>query len=408
MNVKSASGLTLVELIVVVVCVVVGALVLVGLGGAAGSAMSARMTAVGMRGKDIFVSITGANVEREALGQPPLWPREIDPNIDTNAADRALFSVTNSTDYFRVLYDEKNLGTPQWAPQVEGFNYGKLAGAWVSACPDGHVLTADNNMWTIAKNVRADMSDLIPVLITRNIDASSLAAKVDEQDLEEKTLRFDPGWQTPFGDRFFVMIRKGGAISKHRSKYVAWSVVYANQTFDAASTINGVVAPPLKYLTPSREITPGERAYKEGAEIAYRLAGGQLGIAKQELRMRMTAVKEVGPVLFVVAMVFLAVFGVRYAIGAPDRRKHLTSWPVVGVWLCGYLSVACYFVGMAGEKDACWQGFVLAALLAQVVGIGLARVFQRHNPAARRWQIGCLLVPLWLMLALVILLIGAM
>jgi hypothetical protein len=409
MNLKSEGGLTLVEVVVIVLCVLAGLLVLTALPGAApGAAMSANWMSVGTRGKDIYVAITGANTEREALGLPPIWPREPDPAADTNAADRALFSVTNSTDYFRVLYDEKNLGTPQWAPHVSGFDYGKLAGVGVPACPDGHVLRADNNMWTVAKNVRDDMSDLIPVLITRNIDASSLAAKVDELDFEEKTLRFDPGWPTPFGDKSFVMVRKSGAISKHRSKYVAWGFVYANQTFDTASTTDGAVAPPLKYLTPTREVTPGEQAYKEGAEIAYRLAGGRLGIARQGLRLRMTAMKKVGSFLLVVAMVFLAVFGMRYAIGAPDRRKYLTSGPVVGVWLCGYLSVACYFVGMAGERDACGLGFVLAALLAQAVGIGLARVFQRHNPVARRWQIGCLLVPLWLMFALVFLLIGAM
>jgi len=63
----------------------------------------------------------------------------------------------------------------------------------VPVCPDGHRLAAANNIWTVAKNLRGDMPDLIPVLITRNVEASSLAAKVGEQDLKEKTVRFDPG-----------------------------------------------------------------------------------------------------------------------------------------------------------------------------------------------------------------------
>ncbi len=113
-------------------------------------------------------------------------------------------------------------------------------------------------MWTIAKNVHSDMHDIAPVLVTRNVDASSLAARAGELELKEKTLRFDPCWKTPFSDKGFVIIRKGGAIFKARPKYMTWRIVCQNQTFDTACAPDGRTAPPLKYLAPTREVVPGE------------------------------------------------------------------------------------------------------------------------------------------------------
>lgn len=256
MRLTSRSGLTLVELVVVIVILML--LASFPLGHPSNAAMSANMTAVGMRGKDIWVAITGANTEREALGQPPIWPRDFDPSVDTNAEELAQLDFDNSTDYFRWLHDEVRRNTTNGSPQAVGFDYSKLAGAGVSACPGGsQELTAANNMWAIAKNVRHDMHDIVPVLITRNVDASSLAARVGEQELREKTLRFDPCWKTPFSDKGLVIIRKGGAIFKARAKCMGYRVVYCNTGFDTTVTTNGVTAPPLKYLTPDREVVPG-------------------------------------------------------------------------------------------------------------------------------------------------------
>jgi hypothetical protein len=250
MNLKSAGGLTLVELIVVIVILLFLASSIEVCPSSA--VMQANMTAVGARGKDIWVAVTRENAEREALGLPPLWPRDFDPAVDTNADEFARLDFNNSTDYFMWLYENRLTVTNR-----VGFDYSRLAGAGVSACSDDKRLSAANNMWIVAKNVRDDMDDIVPVLITRNIDASSLAARVSVPDLKEKALRFDPGWKTPFSDKGFVMIRKGGAIFKARSKCTTYRVVYAGRVFDTALTTNGVVAPPLKYLTPDREVVPG-------------------------------------------------------------------------------------------------------------------------------------------------------
>ncbi|MEI7901700.1 MAG: hypothetical protein WCK89_15715, partial [bacterium] len=158
MRPKSSSGLTLVE---AVVCLVVVILLFAALLPAIPlSGMQANMSAVAIRGRDIFVAITGANTEREALGLPPVWPCDFDPTVITNAEERALLGASTSTDYFRELYDEKRLGTSGWAPYVAGFDYAKLAGAGVGKSLSDEKLTATNNMWTIAKNVRDDMDDI--------------------------------------------------------------------------------------------------------------------------------------------------------------------------------------------------------------------------------------------------------
>jgi type II secretory pathway pseudopilin PulG len=278
MNLKSANGLTLIELVVVM-----GVLFLLVISFSpciSNAPLQANMTAVGARGRDIFVAITRADTERAALGLPSLWPRDSDLAAETNRMEASGVAFTNSTDYFEWLIRGRSGALSERELRVTGLDYSKLAGAGVSSCPTNRHLTAKNNMWTVAANMRHDMSDLLPILVTRNIEASSLAARVTAQDHKLKSLRFDPGWETPFGDKGFVMIRKTGAIFKARPKYMKWGVIYQNQAFDTAQTPDGRVAPPLKYLTPTRVVTPGDQAYAEGAAVAYQLAGGRRGQIK--------------------------------------------------------------------------------------------------------------------------------
>ncbi len=70
MKLKSECGLTLVELVVVIAILLLFSAG-VPMGNPSNAVMSANMTAVGARGRDIWVAITGANAEREALGLPP-------------------------------------------------------------------------------------------------------------------------------------------------------------------------------------------------------------------------------------------------------------------------------------------------------------------------------------------------
>ena len=126
-------------------------------------------------------------------------------------------------------------------------------------------------------NVRDEMEDVVPLLVTRNVDASSLAAKVTEKDWG-KMLRFDLDWDTPYGSKAFLLIRKGGAIFKCRAKYASYGSVFGRQPFDATVDKDGKpVARPLKYLTPTRVVVPSERAYAEGAARVTRMSGEVIG-----------------------------------------------------------------------------------------------------------------------------------
>ena len=392
MNLKSASGLTLVELVVIVVLLALfSATIPVG---STRSITRANMVAVGCRGRDIFVSIEGANTERKPLGLPPVWPCDFDSSVVTDAEEQTLLGVSNSTDFFRVLYDEERMGTSDHAPYVAGFDYSKLAGAGVRFCLPGQKLTATNNIWTVAKNVRADMDDMIPVLITRNIEASSLAASASEQDLKGKTLRFDPGWQTPFGDKGFVLIRKGGAIFNAPAKYMGYRVVYQNNVFDTALATNGTALPPLKYLTPTREVTPSAQAYADGAEIAYRQAGGWWGL---HLREPCGVVAAMWPLALFWALIYLSFFA-HYTTRRKKRGLNpRPAAPVLGGWFCHYLSVVLYLTALI-EMDAAWPWeYACAAVGAQAVGIALAFALPEQERAARRRQVlWVLLVPLQL------------
>jgi len=251
----SSSGLTLVELLVVVL--VLGILSTALFPAARNSPLMESMAVVGARGKDIYVALAAANAERQALGMQSLWPQDAAARAFTDAQASGLPIFTNSTDYFAWLLGTRDGALPGWNPQARELDYRKLAGAGVMPCATNGSLSASNNLWTVAVNVRDDMEDIIPILITRNIDVSSLAARTTERSLKAKSLRFDSVWKTPFGRKGVVLIRKGGAIFKARTKYMTWSVVYQNQTFDTARTPDGRAAPLLKYLTPTREVIPG-------------------------------------------------------------------------------------------------------------------------------------------------------
>ena len=70
---KNNKGFTLVELLVVIgiLGILMGALF-----PAISSAMvKANLSACGMRGRNLFVAITSANTEREALGLGNVWPK---------------------------------------------------------------------------------------------------------------------------------------------------------------------------------------------------------------------------------------------------------------------------------------------------------------------------------------------
>jgi len=365
---ESKSSFNLLGLIVVVVLITLLGFALFP--ATSSSVMRANMTAVGCRGRDIYVAITGANTEREPLGLPPVWPA--DPGLYTNTVpdDIAGMNFTNSTDYFWVLYDGPNLGTEEWSPYVAGFYFGQLAGAGVPAHSGSGPLLPENNMWTIAKNISEDIEDVVPILVTRNLAAESLAAKVTEADMGTR-LYFDTSWKTPFSNKGAVFIRKGGGMFTVRSKYMTWPVIYNRQTFDANVDTNGVAAKfPLKYLTPTGEVTPSEATYITGAVRNKQSVKDLWEYASQALPdlISMTISGFVSfAFLYLIAFLISAV--VRAATGIKSRFAGVgfMYWFVHWLAVCLYCSVIAYIIMGGSTRSIIYIVFALISLALAVL-----------------------------------------
>lgn len=377
MSKNGQQGFNVIELVVVTTAVTLLALVLV-------TAMTdalkrSHITAVRARGRDIYVAITGANTEREPLGLPPVWPA--DPGFYTNAApgDISSLNFATSTDYFRRLFDEERVGTKAWSPYVTDFVYAKLAGAGVPACETGK-LTAENNMWTIAKNVPKEVSDSVPLLVTRNIDAASLPAKVAESDAT-KVLRFDNEWETPFGPCYFVIVSAGGACYAANKGHMSYREAFRGQKYDATVEESGQPARhPLAYLTPTRTVVPGEPARVD------RVSGGGDRLLRKPWR-ELTLIRTAG-------WAALCVYLVLWVFGAGGRNKR----PDIGLGLAHGAALVLWggFVFGPFLSGVCFRWPLLAlALLAQVAGLAWVAVFRKGDPAAvRRGVMWLVSVPL--------------
>jgi hypothetical protein len=211
--------------------------------------LSANMAAVGARGCDIYVAITSANTDRETEFLPPIWPKTY--RASTNFMDDISGKVfKTSTEYFAALYDEDHLGTEKWNPWVRGFNYSKLAGTGVSEKKGKGKLQAKNNMWLIAANVTEEDSDLIPILITRNVDVKAIEQAINygitSTNLDTKIALGKGEYKTPFGEKGFVFVRKGGRTFNNTEKYATLRIIFNSQTLPPRDPSK----PPIVYLMP--------------------------------------------------------------------------------------------------------------------------------------------------------------
>lgn len=388
------------------VTLVVTLLALAAVPACSSAVRGANMTAVGARGKDLYMAITGANVEREPFGLPGVWPSDAAPRTLPDGSTEC-FDFDNSTDYFAYLYDEANAGTPRWNPRVSGFNYTMLAGSGVPVCRSGR-LTAACNLWTVAKNVRDELSDSMPVLVTRNVDATSLAASSGEAQMG-RTLRFDPEWERPFGREGCLLIRKGGSIFKTRARYRSYRVVYRDYPADEVTLgdRSGTEVPgPLKYLTPTREIVPGDASYRAGRAASETLAN------QARFILRECAAALASPAaLLVVVLSFLCAWAVWRSsvnhVKAVTGRAFFFHVLVCGLshWIA-IAFYAAYFCGKFTWEAAELWPLLSVALVAQASGIVYAGTAAGAAPAFRTWAIKKLIAaPLLVLCALAALLI---
>lgn len=232
MNKKnSKKGFTLVELLVVIgiLGILMGAL----FPAIAAAMLSANTSACSMRGRNLFVGITQANTEREAAGLISVWPKGANDKTD-DTEDIAGMTFGTSTDYFKELFDIENYGQETWSPYVNGVDLSVLSGAGVPAF-SGTQLDAKNVMWCVAQGLTDEMEDVIPALVTRNAQVDTLisSGQFNGQDKTEIGVGKSNGGEsdTPFANKAYIVIRKGGGASVIKAKYSKLYLVYNHQSF---------------------------------------------------------------------------------------------------------------------------------------------------------------------------------
>ncbi|MCL2103654.1 MAG: hypothetical protein FWH21_01145 [Kiritimatiellaeota bacterium] len=176
---------------------------------------NASLDRAGQHARDIYIGIIAANTEREPLGLDSVWPKSGKKKEGHGDIPEMLFE--NSSDYFTVLLDGENMHTENWSSYIlygdtEERCWMRLAGGGIPPKVGAGRLTAANNIWIIAANVTDDMEDLIPVIISRNVDPASLIPQ--EGDQKAQRIRPSREFTAPFGDKEFVLVMKGGGIFK--------------------------------------------------------------------------------------------------------------------------------------------------------------------------------------------------
>ena len=212
---KKRSGFTLVELLVVIgILGILSAALFPAIGNAV---MSANMAAVGTRGKDIFVAITSANMEREPLNLGPLWPAELKGETgDSSKYFTYLLSDGENTTAVSGTSDDRLVSdlTPE-SLIAQGIQPHTGSGS-----------VADKNIaWRVAE-ISDTTPGEIPFLFSKNVEDNELQSAANETD----NARISLTEGKPFGKKRAVWVSKGGGIFDARSKYLYNRIVMGINT----------------------------------------------------------------------------------------------------------------------------------------------------------------------------------
>ncbi|MEI6210470.1 MAG: hypothetical protein WCR06_02465 [bacterium] len=195
------AGFTRTELIVVCVVVALLALALHGAMGFMQSISGAKGTAMKNRARGIWTSVISANAERDPLGLPAVWPKDL-----------GFDACRTSTEYFSLLMrdDPSVLSNGVHSQICEDLRAPTLGGTGLPIAANRETFTSKNNAWQVICVSTQTPPDVM-FLLSRNVDVGKHVNARTPVRLNRKS---------PYkSDRCFY-VTCGGACMDRREKYL--------------------------------------------------------------------------------------------------------------------------------------------------------------------------------------------
>lgn len=115
----------------------------------------------------------------------------------------------------------------------------------------GKEILASANNWSMIVDLPDDTPDCLPVMISANFDPSVLPREWDGVTDRDKPLPLRPVVGAPelkFGDKYVVIVRRGGATQVIKKKYLKLGVLFSRQPYKLGEKV--------RILTPVGEVKP--------------------------------------------------------------------------------------------------------------------------------------------------------
>ena len=210
--------------------------------------LSVKTSEMAMNGRKLIQGIIQANVERQGI-LGPVWPHaKVDGRKRGDDIASQVFG--SATDYFNVLFDMDHYGTSEWEPYVEG----DALSAFGKDTVMHKKISRTGLDWCIAANVTDEMPDVIPVLVSANLNPALLLRRWNGEKDGSVQLPIGPSsgaTKSMFGDKAVVILRKSGAVEVIKEKLLTYDNLYNKLGFDLSN-----MNPPLVYLTPDGVVDP--------------------------------------------------------------------------------------------------------------------------------------------------------